>query len=147
MLIVTVIVAALLLWGIQTGDIWEWGHPFFPLELFITLWILFTILIPFSWFEVEITILGDDLEVVVREGLGKWSKERAYVAPRDRIARIIERGFLYLMLAVVVEDEKGRRLAIFPKFLLTDEHKRMIATILEWGNQPSGASPEASGPR
>ena len=66
-------------------------------------------------------------------------KERTISVDRSMMSKVVEKNAGFGIRVVKIEDAKGRRLLIFPEFLGPEEHDRMIAAIILWGNQPSSS--------
>lgn len=97
---------------------------------------------------VEMVIeLGDEeLHYTKRErSVGKVVRKKTLSVDRSRMAKVVERNAGFGVRVVRIEDAEGRRLLTFPEFLGPEEHDKMIAAIIEWGNQPS-SPPPSSGP-
>ena len=131
---------------------WMTGRDFnwFYLVVFLLFLFVYVFLVLSTSYEVEVTIRGEELRVVVAERILDWVHQtRGEDIPRWRMAKLRESTVGELAHTVRVEDASGGTLVTFPRFLGLEEHEAMIASIIHWGNQPSvssegDASPSAS---
>ena len=91
--------------------------------------------------EMVVELADEGLLFTKREkAMGRVIKERTISVERSMMSKVVERNAGFGIRVVKIEDAKGRRLLIFPEFLGPEEHDRMIAAIIEWGNQFSSSS-------
>lgn len=122
----------------MTGTDFNW----FYLVVFLLFLFVYVFLVLSTSYEVEVTIRGEEMRVVVAERILDWVHHtRGESIPRWRMAKLRESTMGELAHTVRVEDASGGTLVAFPRFLALGEHEAMIATIIDWGNQPS-VSPE-----
>ena len=134
---------------------WTTGKDFnwFFLVVFLLFLFIYVFLVLSTSYEVEVSIRGEEIHVLVSERILDWvSQSREESVPRWRMARLRETTLGEIAHTVRIEDASRRSLVAFPRFLSMDEHDAMIATIIEWGNQPSqssggGASSSTAGGR
>ena len=121
-----------------TGKDFDW----FFLVVFLLFCFIYVFLVMSTSYEVEVSIRGEELHVLVSERILDWvSQNRGESIPRWRMAKLRETTLGEIAHTIRVEDASGRSLVAFPRFLPMDEHDAMITTIVEWGNQPSQSSP------
>ena len=107
------------------------------LAILIMFAIIYAALVLTAYAEVTLELQDETLVLKGEEhAVGKRIRERTSRVDRHRMAKLVERNAGAGVLIVRIEDEQGRRLLTFPKFLEEREHDAMVAAILEWGNRP-----------
>lgn len=102
--------------------------------------------------ELSLELTGDELVFRTRElAMGQVVRDRTRRVERSRLVKVVERNAGLGVRVVRLETKGGHSLLTFPEFLEKDEHDRMVAAILEWGDQasstPSSPGDGSSSPR
>jgi hypothetical protein len=98
--------------------------------------LLYFSLMMMSSVEVDISVRGDILLVVVQERVRRPIRERKHRVERGDMRKVKEIDLWGMSTTVRVEGDSGRLLAVFPMFMPRQQHDEMIAAILEWGDRP-----------
>jgi hypothetical protein len=126
---------ALLAAAFVRGDLQELGDRWPFAVLLVAGALSYGILIARSWAEVELTLTGGRMRVVVREGLLSQTREGIHVVDRRDMAKVRERVVRGLVHNVFVEGPDGRRLCAFPRFLDMGQHDEMVHDVVVWGGR------------
>ena len=134
--VIIAIGTGLLLTSLYQVVVLEWSFNIWAFTLVVLSMLAYALFSFTSFVEMVVELDEEELILTKREGaLGRVIKERAISVDRSMMSKVVEKN----AGVVKIEDAKGRRLLIFPEFLGPEEHDRMIAAIILWGNQPSSS--------
>jgi hypothetical protein len=146
-IIIYVFVIVLAIYGAFMGPDLEDPMQRLYLWILVVAGILYGLMVTTYATEVRVEIENGTLEVEVTATMLRYRKSVIRTVKRDQLAKVYEKVVRGIVHNVILRDELGRNLAAFPRFLDEGGHAEMIAAIIEWGDQPSGASSEPSEPR
>ena len=134
-IVVYAVAGALLATAFVRGDLQDLGDRWPFLVLLVAGALSYGLLVASSWAEVELTLSGGRMRVVVREGLLSQTREGIHEVGRGDMAKVRERVVRGLVHNVFIEGPNGRRLCAFPRFLDRRQHDEMVQAVVEWGGR------------
>lgn len=138
--VIIAIGTGLLLTSLYQVVVLEWSFNIWAFTLVVLSMLAYALFSFTSFVEMVVELDEEELILTKREGaLGRVIKERTISVDRSMMSKVVEKNAGFGIRVVKIEDAKGRRLLIFPEFLGPEEHDRMIAAIILWGNQPSSS--------
>lgn len=145
--IIYVFVISLAVYGAFRGPDLDDPMQMFYLWAIVVAGILYGLMAATSATDVRVTIGDGTLEVEVMATMLRYRRGVVKRVPRERLAKVYEKVVRGVVHNVMLRDGLDRNLAAFPRFLDEEGHGELVAAIIEWGNQPSGPSPEPPEPR
>ncbi len=138
--IIYALVIALAIYGALRGTDLDDPLQRFYLWAIVVAGVLYGLMVASSATEVTVAIDDGTLEVEVMATMLRYRRGVVKRVPRERLSKVYERSMRGLVHNVQLRDATGRNLAAFPRFLEREDHARMVAAIIEWGNQPSSGN-------
>ena len=134
-MVVYAVAGALLAIAFVRGDLQDLGDRWPFVLLLVAGALSYGLLVARSWAEVELTLSGGRMRVVVREGLLSQTREGIHEVDRGDVAKVRERVVRGLVHNVFIEGPNGKRLCAFPWFLDRKQHDEMVHAVVEWGSR------------